>query len=199
MAGPLNRRDEENRRSGSNRVRRGGNRSGKRPPSSLQSGIDRAFADFKVFDSDRPSLVSQLKQPFQKRSDSPVQGAARRLVSARGRGEVRDDAADTDLLSGPGIARTDENAVEQKTQGFSSISASAVGLPGVGVPNFADKRTAEAANRFFSGRTLGGSKTSKIPTKFANQDPTRTAFQNQFFKSQTLADVGIGRDKTRRF
>jgi len=192
------RRDEENRRSGSGRVRRGGNRSGRRPPSSLQSGIDRALKDFGPFDADRPQLVSQLKQPFRHRDDSPVQGAARRLVSARGRGEVRDDAADQDLLSSPGIARQDENAVQQETQGFSSISASAVGLPGVKVPNFADKRTAAAADRFFSGRTLGNEPTSKISTKQANKDPTRAAFQNQFFKSQTLADVGIGR-QSRRF
>jgi hypothetical protein len=115
-------------------------------------------------------------------TQSRVQDAARNLVTAPDRGEVRDKAGDQAALLAPGagIGGLDENAVAQRGGNFKSVTDP---LSGFSVPNQADPATKEAFGRFFKG----GNQTQEG----RNADPTRVAFQNRFFKSETLKDAGL--------
>jgi hypothetical protein len=126
-------------------------------------------------------------------ADSAAQrSAAENLVSAPDRGEIRDSDFDTAALQSAGIAGLDENAVAQQRGRFSSVSDPETGFT---VPNLADPNTNAAFNRFYGGRTTFGNRKTSNTTGvsnpgFQNQDPTRASFQNRFFPSETLKDVG---------
>jgi len=126
-----------------------------------------------------------IKAPFEKPGDTAREGAARRLVTNTDAGEVRDFAADRELLQGPGIAGLSESAVEQESANFASVTDPTTGAV---VPNLADEKTEAAFNRFFApdDLTFGGDRTKQ---DMIDADPTRAAFQNQFFESETLKDV----------
>jgi len=123
------------------------------------------------------------------------QDAARRLVTAPAEGEVRDYGQDQKILQSPGIAGLSKNAVPQKGGFFQSVSDP---LSGFSVPNQANEGTRDAFNRYFAGKSGGFyGNTGLAENDFQTQaqrdsDPTRAAFQNRFFASETLKDVGIG-------
>ncbi len=121
------------------------------------------------------------------------QGAARDLVTGSNANELTDeDFAPEDLLSA-GIAGLSEEAVAQQGRGFSSVGFSIPGFigPRVKVPNFGNQRTADAANRFFSAGANPAPESGN--QRAADKDPTRARFQSQFFPSETLKDVGVGK------
>jgi hypothetical protein len=174
------------RGSGFGRARTGGRVRSRSPrrPNSLRS-------------SDRRPIASPERQ----------REAGRNLVTAENRGSTpfdliqkppRDTAGDANALLQAPIGGLDENAVTQENTRFASVTDP---ISGHRVPNQADPKTREAFGRFFdtslenSIRTLGSQTPSQ---RDRNADPTRAAFQNQFFRSETLADVGIGKRKSFR-
>lgn len=91
------------------------------------------------------------------------------------------------------IAGLSSGAVAQKGAKFASVTDTYGS--GETVPNLADKRTKEAFNRYFApNRAIGGDIGANYrgvtdAQQLRDQDPTRIAFQNQFFDSETLKDV----------
>ncbi len=142
-----------------------------------------------------PGTIQSQRGGINIASPEAQQNAARNSVTARNRGELRDADFDTAALGSAGIAGLDENAVAQDQQGLSQITFSIAGVPGgVAIPNFANKRTADAANRFNAvGSTIG----SASAQRQANADPTRAKFQTQFQRGETLKDVGGIRKRAR--
>jgi len=112
--------------------------------------------------------------------------------------EPRDFAGDANALLQAPIGGLTEGAVTQQAGKFKQVTDPVSGFT---VPDQADKKTKAAFRRFFdtslehSIRTGG----SQIPSqRDRNADPTRAAFQNTFFPSETLSDLGIGKQKTFR-
>jgi hypothetical protein len=87
------------------------------------------------------------------------------------------------LAPGAGIAGLSDTAVAQEGANFDSVTDPGSGFT---VPNQADPQTRESFNRFFKG---GKSQ------KGRDADPTRVAFQNRFFPSETLKDAGVGNNR----
>jgi len=151
------------------------------------------------------------------------QEAARNLVTAKDKRpgpfdfkpdfKERDEAGDLAALSLPGIAGRSEAGVKQISEralfaenaeqlndpdfqgGFASVRDP---LSGFSVPNLGDEKTKAAFERFFEARD-----SNFIPgqegeaQKLRDADPTRVAFQNRFFPSETLADAGVENKKFR--
>jgi hypothetical protein len=85
------------------------------------------------------------------------------------------------------IAGLSSGAVAQKQEDFDTVSDP---LSGFSVPNLADQKTKEAFNRFFAPGSVGSDYRGVTDAQqLRDQDPTRIAFQNQFFASETLKDV----------
>ncbi len=121
----------------------------------------------------------------------------------------RDKAGDQNALLQAPIAGLSEGAVDQvsegqisslrteareaggsnkRTGGFQSVTDRASGFT---VPDQGDKVTREAFKRFFDTSLRPGTN-SQIPGQAdRDRDPTRAAFQNRFFPSETLSDAGI--------
>jgi len=138
-----------------------------------------------------PQIISPRSSLRQ--SDNPRQAAARRLVTRPNKGEDIDRSQDFEQLSGPGIAKLSENAIAQEKGNFSSVVDP---ISGFRVADLGDPETRLAHDRFFKPQSLGfGEEQSAQALRDA--DPTRASFQNRFFPSETLGDVGIG--KNRRF
>ena len=88
------------------------------------------------------------------------------------------------------IAGLSEGAVEQTSGNrFATVTDPGTGFS---APNYADDFTREAAQRYFRGGSSGPilGELSGVNQQTRDADPTRIDFQNQFFPSQTLTDVG---------
>jgi len=112
----------------------------------------------------------------------------------------RDPSGDLAALSLPGIAGRSEAGVRQESpEAFTAPGSSVTDpLSGFSVPNQADPEIRAAFERFFGARD-----SNFIPGQEADAqalrdaDPTRVAFQNRFFPSETLADAGVRNRKFR--
>ena len=133
-------------------------------------------------------------------SQEAQRNAAENLVSSPNRGELRDSDFDFQALASAGVGGLTEGAVKQRNEYFSQVTDTFGS--GETVPNLGDQRTKEAFDRYFGGRTQFGNRKTSKPSGgsgasfgvsnpgFQDKDPTRVAFQNQFFPSETLKDVG---------
>jgi len=154
-------------------------------------------------DFDTPSRAQRLSRPVNarvRRPNSKVkvketftiaerQAAAQRNANASVGLKNPNSREDAKLLRGPGIASLSDRSVDQKGGSFKSITDP---ITGFSVPNLADDETGAAFDRFFANDPSSfnqGPSQSQI-----DSDPTRAAFQNRFFPSETLADV----DRLRR-
>jgi len=164
----------------------------------------------------RPSQTARSEARFKLARGQTIQErqreAAKNLVTGRRRNEERDRSGDLAALSLPGIAGRSEAGVQQVSErelfaeneqqlndpgfegGFQSVTDP---LSGFTVPNQGDPKTRAAFERFFNARDsqfLPGQEGEA--QKLRDADPTRVAFQNRFFPSETLKDAGV---KNRRF
>lgn len=98
------------------------------------------------------------------------------------------------LLQAP-IAGLDAGAVRQEAGRFKQVSDPVTGLS---VPDQGDEETKAAFKRFFD-TSFRPDVNSQIPSqRDRNADPTRASFQNAFFPSETLGDLGIGKKRSFR-
>jgi len=114
----------------------------------------------------------------------------------------RDPSGDLAVLSLPGIAGRSEAGVEQISPQAFDVPGSSVRDPlsGFSVPNQGDPEIKAAFERFFEARDsnfLPGQEGDA--QRLRDADPTRVAFQNRFFPSETLKDAGVENKRFRSF
>jgi len=186
-----------------NQPQRGGNADGVRVDRGSGFGRARTGGRVRSRQPRRPS-TPQASKRREIASPERQREAGRNLVSfpdkVRGPfnpfgAEERDFAGDANALLQAPIGGLDVNAVPQESAMFKQVTDPVSGLT---VPDQGDEDTKAAFKRFFDTSFRPGVN-SQIPSqRDRNADPTRAAFQNRFFPSETLSDLGIGKDRSFR-
>ncbi len=161
------------------------------------SGFGKARTGGRVRSSQprRPSAPN--KQQERRTIASPLRQrqAGENLVSAPNKNELpggsreRDREGDVNALLQSPIAGLTQGAVTQQDARFKSVTDPGTGIT---VPDQGDDATKAAFKRFFDTSFRPGINSQTPSQRDRNADPTRAAFQNRFFRSETLKDLGIG-------
>lgn len=124
-----------------------------------------------------------------------IQAGASSLVTASTKGgmfrRAGTESAQTrgenisNLFQAP-IAGLGTEAVEQQAANFATVTDPGTGFT---VPNLADPTTRDAWNRYQAPNRVILGEFSGESQRLRDADPTRVAFQNRFFASETLKDV----------
>ena len=156
--------------------------------------------DKRLKDAQKNALDLEVKpysKPKRKVIFSPERQrqAGENLVSRPDKGEVRDRAEDQAALLQSPIAGLSANSVEQQSGSFATTRDP---LSGAIIPNLADPDTKAAFERFFE-TGIDGNPGQTPGQEARDADPTRAAFQNKFFKSETLKDLGFKNKRSDSF